>query len=62
MIVGEKQYKGLDPKAKAAMLHGYETGLKRAYSGTNKEYSVELHGVDDNEKEGIDSGTITLKP
>ncbi|PSN58712.1 actin-like ATPase domain-containing protein [Corynespora cassiicola Philippines] len=62
MVVGEKQYSSLDPKAKATMLHGYETGLKRAYSGTNKEYSVELHGVDDNEKEGIDSGTITLKP
>ncbi|KAJ4352430.1 uncharacterized protein N0V89_007778 [Didymosphaeria variabile] len=62
MIVGEKQYNSLKRRAKSRMLREYENGLKRAFSGTDKEYTVELPGVDDNEKEGIDNEMITLKP
>jgi hypothetical protein len=62
LIVGEREYKKLKPKARKMMLQQFEAGVKRCYAGDNKEYSVVLHGVEDNESAGIDDDTIKLKP
>ena len=44
------------------MLREFEMAVKRCYTGDNKEYSVDLPGVEDNIDMGIDDDTIKLKP
>lgn len=44
------------------MMREFEESIKRCYSGDDQEYSVDLQGVKDNPREGIDDDTITLKP
>lgn len=61
MVVGEHQYADLKDKAKKKMIREFETAVKRAYAGDDKDYSVDLQGVEDNLKEGINDDTITLK-
>lgn len=60
-VVGEGQYAGLRDKAKKKMMREFETAVKRSYSGDNKDYSVDLQGVEDDVAEGINDDTITLK-
>ncbi|KAF2870470.1 hypothetical protein BDV95DRAFT_607638 [Massariosphaeria phaeospora] len=61
-IVGEDAYNSLRDRDKKKMLLEFELSVKRCYSGDDKPYSVDLRGVEDNPKEGIDDDTITLKP
>ncbi|QDS68467.1 hypothetical protein FKW77_010834 [Venturia effusa] len=50
-----------DDKSKQKMMREFEAAVKRSYAGDNKDYSVDLQGVDDDLAEGIDDDTITLK-
>lgn len=43
------------------MIREFETAVNRSYAGDNKDYSVDLQGVEDNLREGINDDTITLK-
>lgn len=44
------------------MLREFEMSVKRCYTGDDKEYSVDLQGVEDDPEQGIDDDTIKLKP
>lgn len=61
-LVGEGPWQYIRDKAKKKMMQEFELSIKRCYAGTNTEFSVDLPGVEDNEDEGIDDDTITLKP
>ncbi|KAF2200940.1 actin-like ATPase domain-containing protein [Delitschia confertaspora ATCC 74209] len=61
-LVGEDDYNSIKQKPKVRMMREFEMGVKRCYTGDNKEFSVDLPGVDDNPKEGIMDDTIRLKP
>ncbi|KAM0233582.1 hypothetical protein ACHAP5_010343 [Fusarium lateritium] len=62
VLVGESQYDGLKDQYKNMMLMDLESGVKPSFtSESTKQYSVNLMGVEDNEKEGILDATITLK-
>lgn len=44
------------------MLKEFEFGIKRSFMGDdNKDYSVDLRGVEDNEEEGIVDDNVPLK-
>jgi ABC-type transporter MlaC component len=60
-VVGEQQYARLKDKAKKKMIKEFENTVKRSYTGEDKEYSVDLAGVDDNAAFGINDDSITLK-
>ncbi|KAI8713929.1 hypothetical protein NCS52_01239000 [Fusarium sp. LHS14.1] len=61
-LVGEAQYSGIRDIDKKKMLRVFEYGVKRCFTlESAKEYSVDLRGVEDNEKEGILDETIGLK-
>ncbi|KAF1995329.1 actin-like ATPase domain-containing protein, partial [Amniculicola lignicola CBS 123094] len=61
-IVGEDEWNSIRDKPKKKMMREFESSIKRCYSGDDQEYSVDLQGVEDNPREGIDDDTITLKP
>lgn len=61
-VVGEKDYDAIKEKAKKRMMKEFEVSVKRCYTGDDKEFSVDLTGVDDNPKMGIEDDTIRLKP
>ena len=59
-LVGESQYRMIRDKAKKRMFQEFEM-LKRSFDGEGqKEYSVDLQGVEDDPESGIDDGTIVL--
>ncbi|KAL9085632.1 MAG: hypothetical protein Q9165_007533 [Trypethelium subeluteriae] len=60
-IVGESAYARLKQKAKATMFGEFEHQVKRQYSGEDKDFSVQLYGVDDNVDVGIVDDTVILK-
>ncbi|KAF2264554.1 hypothetical protein CC78DRAFT_463345, partial [Lojkania enalia] len=60
-IVGD-QWNMIKEKAKKKMMDEFELSIKRCYTGEDQIYSVDLYGVEDNPKEGIDDETILLKP
>ena len=62
MVVGEKQYNKIREVKRKRMLRDFEQAVKKGYDGGDKEYSVELHGVEDDPEKGIDDDTIRLKP
>ncbi|RSL54238.1 hypothetical protein CEP54_009995 [Fusarium duplospermum] len=63
MLVGECQYSKIKDIHKKKMMRTFESGVKRCFAyGSNKEYSVELRGVEDNLTEGIEEETIILDP
>lgn len=60
MLVGESEYSKMSEKKKKRMLGEFEM-LKRSFDGEGQsDYSVDLQGVEDNPKSGIDDGTILL--
>jgi len=60
VLVGESQYSTISEKKKKRMLGEFEM-LKRSFDGEGqRDYSVDLQGVEDNPKSGIDDGTILL--
>ncbi|KAJ4398854.1 hypothetical protein N0V91_009905 [Didymella pomorum] len=61
LIVGESQWKQLKPKSKQKMMLDFENSIKRSYAGDDKQFTVDLQGVEDNASVGIDDETITLK-
>ncbi|KAF5013318.1 hypothetical protein FDECE_668 [Fusarium decemcellulare] len=62
-LVGEGQYNRLRDKNKKDMMNKFENSVKRSFTAdSTKDYWVDLRGVEDNEKEGIDDESITLKP
>lgn len=61
-VVGEKEYEAIRPRARKRMMKEFENSVKRCYTGDDKEFSVDLPGVQDNPEEGIDDDTIKLKP
>ncbi|KAL8798869.1 MAG: hypothetical protein Q9182_006325 [Xanthomendoza sp. 2 TL-2023] len=61
-IVGKEQYSRIKLKSRKKMLREFEMSVKRCYTGDDKEYSVDLQGVEDNPEQGIDDDTIRLKP
>ncbi|KAL8790194.1 MAG: hypothetical protein Q9213_000725 [Squamulea squamosa] len=61
-IVGKDQYSEIRPKSRKKMLREFEMSVKRCYTGDDREYSVDLQGVEDNPEQGIDDDTIKLKP
>ncbi|KAI0517987.1 hypothetical protein F5B22DRAFT_654313 [Xylaria bambusicola] len=61
-IVGEEAYSYIKQVNKNKMLREFEFGVKRAFDGAeDKDYSVDLKGVEDNIEEGIVDDTIPLK-
>lgn len=61
-LVGETQYSRIKPIHKLRMMKMFELGVKRSFtSDSNKDYSVDLRGVEDNADEGIEDDCITLK-
>ncbi|KAH7008907.1 hypothetical protein EDB80DRAFT_574486 [Ilyonectria destructans] len=61
-LVGETQYANIKPIHKLRMMKMFELGVKRSFtSESNKDYSVDLRGVEDNFDEGIEDDCITLK-
>ncbi|KAJ8131335.1 hypothetical protein O1611_g2287 [Lasiodiplodia mahajangana] len=61
-LVGQEAYAGIKQANKNKMLRDFEFGVKRAFDGSDdKDYSVDLKGIDDNEEEGIVDDTIPLK-
>jgi len=60
VLVGESEYSTISEKKKKRMLAEFEM-LKRSFDGEGqKDYSVDLQGVEDNPESGIDDGTILL--
>jgi len=60
VLVGESEYSKMSEKKKKRMLGEFEM-LKRSFDGEGQsDYSVDLQGVEDNPKSGIDDGTILL--
>ena len=62
MLVGEQTYNSINERRRLRMLREFENAVKRCFSGDNKEYSVDLPGVEDDPDNGIDDGTIRIKP
>ena len=62
VLVGEQQYASINEKAKVNMRRDFEMGVKRMFSGDDRDYSVDLMGVENNEQENIYDDTIQLKP
>ncbi|KAI1464857.1 uncharacterized protein F4812DRAFT_462181 [Daldinia caldariorum] len=61
-LIGEKQYAKIKEVSKKKMLKEFEFGIKRSFMGDdNKDYSVDLRGVEDNEEEGIVDDNVPLK-
>ncbi|RDI80134.1 hypothetical protein Vi05172_g9924 [Venturia inaequalis] len=60
-VVGDEQYAKLKDRAKKKMIKEFETGVKCSYTGEEKEYFVDLSGVEDNPEYHINDETITLK-
>ncbi|KAI0118627.1 hypothetical protein GGR51DRAFT_570436 [Nemania sp. FL0031] len=61
-LVGQEVYAEIKQANKNKMLRDFEFGVKRAFDGSNdKDYSVDLKGIHDNEEEGIIDDTIPLK-
>ncbi|KAI1660440.1 hypothetical protein F4813DRAFT_400656 [Daldinia decipiens] len=61
-LIGEKQYSQIKEVSKKKMLKEFEFGIKRSFMGDdNKDYSVDLRGVEDNEDEGIVDDNVPLK-
>lgn len=60
-VVGDEQYAKLKDRAKKKMIKEFEIGVKCSYTGEEKEYSVDLSGVEDNPEYHINDETITLK-
>jgi hypothetical protein len=61
-IVGEAQYNSIRQKSRKLMLREFEEGVKRSFTGNNRNFSVDLRGVEDNPAAGVIDDTITLKP
>lgn len=62
-LVGVEKYSIIKESNKKRMMRDFEAGVKRAYAGDpNKEYTVDLRGVEDDESNDICDETITLKP
>ncbi|EEU38428.1 uncharacterized protein NECHADRAFT_88549 [Fusarium vanettenii 77-13-4] len=60
-LVGKDQYSKLKEINKKKMMRVFEYGVKRCFTlESTKEYSVDLKGVEDNERHGIEDDTITL--
>jgi hypothetical protein len=61
-IVGESAYANLKESSKKRMLADFEYQIKRSFDPVNQsEYSVELRGVEDNERHNIRDDTIVIK-
>ncbi|KAF7553497.1 hypothetical protein G7Z17_g3586 [Cylindrodendrum hubeiense] len=61
-LVGEREYNEIKPIHKRRMMKMFELGVKRSFTlESNKDYSVDLRGVEDNCDEGIEDDCITLK-
>lgn len=61
-LVGEEQYSTIRQKTWKKMLQEFEMSVKRSFDGEDqKHYSVDLHGVKDDPKNGIDDETIYLR-
>ncbi|KAK7701749.1 hypothetical protein SLS57_011631 [Botryosphaeria dothidea] len=61
MTLGNKQFESINERYRARMFSEFE-GVKRCFAGNDKEYSVDLIGVEENEEAGITGDTILLKP
>lgn len=61
MTLGNKQFESVNERYRARMFSEFE-GVKRCFAGNDKEYSVDLIGVEENEEAGITGDTILLKP
>ncbi|KAJ4203212.1 hypothetical protein NW767_005323 [Fusarium falciforme] len=60
-LVGKDQYSKLKEINKKKMMRAFECGVKRCFTlESTKEYMVDLKGVEDNERNGIEDDTITL--
>lgn len=67
-IVGEDQYynvlrdlKGIKERSRKKMMEQFEIGIKRNFTGMpGQRFSVDLKGVEDDEKEGILDDTILI--
>jgi hypothetical protein len=60
LVVGEQQYNRISERKRKKMLQSFETAVKRCFIGDNKEFSVDLPGVEDNAEMGIEDDTIKL--
>ncbi|KAH6895964.1 hypothetical protein B0T10DRAFT_545558 [Thelonectria olida] len=61
-LVGEREYSRIRPLDKRRMMKMFELGVKRSFTlESNKDYSVELIGVEDNPDEGIVEDMINLE-
>jgi hypothetical protein len=61
-LVGPEVYAGIKQANRNKMLRDFEFGVKRAFDGSSdKDYSVDLKGIDDDEEKGIVDDTIPLK-
>ncbi|KPM39250.1 hypothetical protein AK830_g7310 [Neonectria ditissima] len=62
ILVGEDEYARIKPIHKQRMMRMFEQGVKRSFTlESNKDYSVDLRGIEDNYEEGIEDECITLK-
>ncbi|KAJ4156413.1 hypothetical protein NW754_008041 [Fusarium falciforme] len=60
-LVGKDQYSKLKEINKKKMMRVFEYGVKRCFTlESTKEYSVDLKGVEDNARHGIEDDTISL--
>ena len=60
--VGERQYMKIKELKRKRMLRDFEQAVKKAYDGSNKEYTVELVGVEEDLDKDIHEDMIKLKP
>jgi hypothetical protein len=61
-LVAESKYSEIRPADTRRMMKMFELGVKRSFTlESNKDYSVELIGVEDNPDEGIQGAMIDLK-
>jgi hypothetical protein len=61
-IVGEDAYAKLKETSRKKMLEEFEYQVKRCFDPVNQqEYSVELKGVEDNERHNIRDDNIVVK-
>jgi hypothetical protein len=61
LTVGQDQWLQIKDKSKRMMMQEFEQSIAQSYRGDNQQYSVDLLGVKDNPKLGIDDETITLQ-
>ena len=62
LVVGEVEYNKIKDTKRKKMMREFENAVKRCYTGDDKEYTVDLPGVEDNPTEGIEDDVIKLKP